>query len=228
MADLLKPDEVRDFVAWLSSLKVSNPKPAPPEPEKLDPNTLVPVSTSKTESKAPTPALDPKIGAQQYMLCGACHGQQGEGTAAAPPLAGSEWVTGSAENLIKIQLRGLAGPIKVKGQEYNFPAGMMPMAFQTDEQIASVLTHIRSNFGNKADPVSAAEVAALRSEVGKPQLTAAELIQPIAPEPKSPEAGTARSKKYDNMKSSLGAPAWVFVAIFFFALICVSAAFKKS
>lgn len=180
MADLLKPHEVRDFVAWLSSLKASNPKSAPPVPEILDPKTLVPVSTSKTENKA-SPALDPKIGAQQYMLCGACHGQQGEGTAAAPPLAGSEWVTGSAENLIKIQLRGLAGPIKVKGQEYNFPAGMMPMAFQTDEQIASVLTYIRSNFGNKAEPVSAAEVAALRSEVGKPQLTAPELIQPSAP-----------------------------------------------
>jgi quinoprotein glucose dehydrogenase len=227
MADLLKPHEVRDFVAWLSSLKASNPKPAPPAPEKLDPNTLAPVSTTKTEGKA-APALDPKIGAQQYMLCGACHGQQGEGTAAAPPLAGSEWVTGSAENLIKIQLRGLAGPIKVKGQEYNFPAGMMPMAFQTDEQIASVLTHIRSNFGNKAEPVSAAEVAALRSEVGKPKLTAAELIQPSAPEPKSPQASAARSKKYDNMKSSLGAPTWIFVTIFFFALVCVGAAFKKS
>jgi hypothetical protein len=162
------------------------------------------------------------------MLCGACHGQQGEGTAAAPPLAGSEWVTGPAENLIRIQLRGLTGPIKVKGQEYNFPAGMMAMAYQTDEQIAAVLTHIRSSFGNTAPApaVAPAEVAALRGEVGKPQLTAAELIQP---EPLAVSAKSAYTKesKYDNMKSSPGAPLWVFTAIFLFVLICFVGVFRK-
>lgn len=88
--------------------------------------------TPETAEAPPTSASPDmgKAGQQQYLLCGACHGQQGEGTAAGPPLAGSEWVNGPAENLIKIQLRGLTGPIKVKGQEYNFPAGMMPMAYQ--------------------------------------------------------------------------------------------------
>ena len=78
-----------------------------------------------------------KVGRQQYIICGACHGQGGEGTAAGPPLAGSEWVNGPTENLINIQLRGLIGPIEVKGQEYNFPGGMQPMAYQSDEQIAA-------------------------------------------------------------------------------------------
>jgi hypothetical protein len=44
------------------------------------------------------------------------------------------------------------GPITVAGKEYNFPGGMAPMAYQTDEQIAAVLTYIRNSFGNKAPP----------------------------------------------------------------------------
>jgi mono/diheme cytochrome c family protein len=119
-----------------------------------------------------------EIGKAQFMICGACHGQNGEGTPAGPPLAGSEWVTGPVSNLVIIQLRGLQGPITVAGKEYNFPGGMAPMGYQTDEQIANVLTYIRNSFGNKASSVKAEQVAALRSEVGKPQITAAELTQP--------------------------------------------------
>jgi mono/diheme cytochrome c family protein len=241
MGDLIKPDEIRDLVAWLASLS-QEPKKAPAKkPEIVDPSKLpgakpqlrrkpsdqilIPIATggdAATERAAP----DAKVGSQQFMLCGACHGQQGEGTAAGPPLAGSEWVNGSAENLIRIQLRGLVGPIKVKGKEYNFPAGMMAMAYQTDEQIAAVLTHVRSSFGNSAPAVTPAEVAALRSEVGKPQLTAAELIQPELPAPtENPADGKA--SKYDNMKSSPGLPLWAFGAIFVFVLVCLVGVFRK-
>ena len=47
-----------------------------------------------------------------------------------------------------------------------------------DEQIAGVLTYIRNSFGNKASATKPEQVAALRGEVGKPQITAAELIKP--------------------------------------------------
>jgi hypothetical protein len=87
-------------------------------------------------------------------------------------------VNGPVENLIKIQFRGLNGPITVKGKEYKFQVGMTPQSFQTDEQIAAVLTYVRNSFGNKAPAVSAAEVAALRSEIGKPPLNVEELIKP--------------------------------------------------
>ena len=126
-------------------------------------------------------AIDPavmEIGKAQYLVCGACHGQNGEGGPIAPPIAGSEWVTGPVSNLIIIQLRGLQGPITVAGVEYNYPVGMAPMAYQTDEQIASVLTYIRNSFGNKAYAVTPDQVAAMRGEVGKPQATVEELIQP--------------------------------------------------
>ena len=42
-----------------------------------------------------------------------------------PPLAGSEWVLGSEERLIRIVLHGLKGPVKVKGLE--FGAAAMPV-----------------------------------------------------------------------------------------------------
>ena len=129
----------------------------------------------------PDAPIDPavmEIGKAQFLVCGACHGQNGEGGPAGPPLAGSEWVTGPVSNLIKIQLRGLTGPITVNGVEYNFPAGMTPMAYQTDEQIAGVLTYIRNSFGNKAYAVKPEQVEALRGEVGKSQVTVEDLIKP--------------------------------------------------
>jgi len=125
--------------------------------------------------------IDPavmEVGKAQYLVCSACHGQNGEGGPIAPPLANADWVNGPISNLIRIQLRGLQGPITVNGVEYNFPGGMTPMAYQTDEQIAGVLTYIRNSFGNKASAVTPEQVAALRSEVGKPQLTVEELTKP--------------------------------------------------
>ena len=130
------------------------------------------------DPEAPIDPAQMEIGKTQYLVCGACHGQNGEGGPAGPPLAGSEWVTGPVSNLILIQLRGLKGPIEVAGKVYDFPAGMTPMAYQTDEQIAGVLTYIRNSFGNKASAVKPEQVAALRGEVGKPQLTAEELTKP--------------------------------------------------
>jgi mono/diheme cytochrome c family protein len=131
-----------------------------------------------TDPNAPVEPAVMETGKAQFLVCGACHGQNGEGSPAGPPLAGSEWVLGPVSNLVRIQLRGLTGPITVAGQEYHFPAGMAPMAYQTDEQIAAVLTFVRNSFGNEAPPVTPEQVAALRSEVGKPQLTADELVAP--------------------------------------------------
>jgi mono/diheme cytochrome c family protein len=127
---------------------------------------------------APDPAVM-EAGKIGFNLCMACHGPDGEGTQlVGPPLAKSNWVNGPAENLIAIQLRGLTGPIEVSGQTYTFIAPMVPQAFQTDEQIAAVLTYVRNSFGNKATPVSPEQVKALRGEVGKPMLTQADLIPP--------------------------------------------------
>ncbi|MFT5906121.1 MAG: mono/diheme cytochrome c family protein [Cryomorphaceae bacterium] len=118
------------------------------------------------------------------LKCTMCHGQNGEGIAIFPPLAGSEWVNGPEENLVKIQLRGLMGPITVKGKQYN---GMMPNnAAMSDKDIADVLTYVRSSMGNKAPAITVDTVKAIRAqEAGNATpLTVKDLKSPFAAEVK--------------------------------------------
>jgi len=64
-----------------------------------------------------------------------------------------------------IVLKGLQGPVKVKGQQYG-SAVMQPWdKTLTDQKIADVMTYERSDWGNKASPVTAEQIAALRKEL---------------------------------------------------------------
>jgi mono/diheme cytochrome c family protein len=99
--------------------------------------------------------------------CAVCHQPNGLGAASQgyPPLAGSEYVNGGTRRLGMIVLKGLQGPLTVKGQSFG-TAVMQPWdKTLTDAKIADVLTYIRSDWGNKGGPVSAAQVAALRKEL---------------------------------------------------------------
>jgi quinoprotein glucose dehydrogenase len=168
---VLSLGEVRDLVAWLATLEKGAAATKAPEPKPLDIATIKPVVHAA--------GVDPAVmalGKQQFALCSACHGPNAEGTVIAPPLAKSNWVNGPVENLIRIQLRGLQGPITVSGKEYKLPGPMPAQAYQTDEQIAAVLTYVRNSFGNAASPVTPAQVKALRGEVGQPPLTEADLV----------------------------------------------------
>jgi mono/diheme cytochrome c family protein len=99
--------------------------------------------------------------------CAVCHqpnglGADGQGY---PPLAGSEWVMGGTKRLGMILLKGLEGPITVKGKPYG-SAVMQPWdKTLTDAKIADVLTYIRQEWGNTGGPVSAEGIAALRKEI---------------------------------------------------------------
>ena len=143
----------------------------PAEVDKLTPAADAPIDPAVME-----------LGKTVYMNCLGCHGLNGEGLAGVgPPLAGSEWVTGPVSNLVHIQLRGLKGPITIKGQVMTFPIEMAPIltTLNTDDAgIAAVLTYIRNSFGNKASPVLPEQVKMMRGEVGKPALTEADLIKP--------------------------------------------------
>ncbi|MEK7950593.1 c-type cytochrome [Luteolibacter soli] len=139
-------------------------------------------AVDKRTPAADTP-IDPAVmakGQATFALCAACHGPAGAGVPpVGPPLAGSEWVTGPVSNLIRIQFRGLQGPLHVKGAVFTPLAPMTPViATQDDETIAAVLTFVRNSFGNKAAPVLPEQVKMLRSELGKPMLTEADLIKP--------------------------------------------------
>ncbi len=122
-------------------------------------------STPAPADVAPATTVANAEGEALYQRCVTCHMADGNGLAGAfPPLAGSEWVTGPAARPIAIVLHGLQGPITVKGQVYNsamiaYGTGV-PMS---DDEVAAVLTYVRSSFGNSAPAVTPAEVAAVRA-----------------------------------------------------------------
>jgi mono/diheme cytochrome c family protein len=102
--------------------------------------------------------------------CVTCHQANGQGIPGVyPPLAGSEWVQGPEERVIRILLDGLKGPVTVEGK--TFGASVMP-AFGphqfnwSDEKISQVLTYVRQEWGNKAGPITADQVAAVAAKVG--------------------------------------------------------------
>lgn len=105
------------------------------------------------------------LGKPVYMNnCATCHQATGLGVPGAfPPLAGSEWVAGNEERIIRIVLHGLQGPIKVAGNDYNNVMAPLGTVLK-DEQIANVLSYIRSEWGNSAPEVLPETVAKVRAE----------------------------------------------------------------
>ena len=99
-------------------------------------------------------------------VCIACHQPTGMGLPPMfPPLAGSDWVNvNKPDRMIRMVLHGFTGPITLNGKPFVSPAPMMPPqgGALNDEQIAGVLTYVRSNFGNKAGPVTPEQVKAIR------------------------------------------------------------------
>ena len=95
--------------------------------------------------------------------CAICHQNDGQGAGTRyPPLAGTDWVSGDKERLIKVILHGLEGEVEINGTIFN---SMMPQhSFLNDDEIAGLLTYIRSSFGNNAAPIEASEVKLVRAQ----------------------------------------------------------------
>ncbi|NRR32640.1 cytochrome c [Oxalobacteraceae bacterium] len=82
--------------------------------------------------------------------CAACHQANGRGIPGAfPALAGNAFVKGRPEEVAAVLLKG-------RGGMPDFSASL------SDRDIASVLTFVRSNWGNGAAPLAEPEVQALR------------------------------------------------------------------
>jgi mono/diheme cytochrome c family protein len=112
-------------------------------------------------------------GARLYeQHCAQCHGPQGEGTRlpngdfAYLPLSGNRSLgLSSPANLIQTVLHGGFGPSTA---DHTQPFGMQPFLFTlSDEQIAAVLTHLRSQQPQALPAVSALEVQELRGTGGR-------------------------------------------------------------
>lgn len=94
--------------------------------------------------------------------CSSCHQANGKGQPGVfPPLAGNAVVTGTPTTVIHIVKDGLAGKIQVAGSTYN---GQMPpwKGTLSDSDIASVVTYIRSSWGNHASAVTTSQVTATK------------------------------------------------------------------
>ena len=101
-------------------------------------------------------------GKQLYgAKCAACHQGSGLGVAGVfPPIAASEWVLGDEKILTNILLHGVNGEMIVKGNKYN---GAMPAwKSLSDDELAAVLTYIRSDWGNAAPPIKAETIKSQR------------------------------------------------------------------
>jgi mono/diheme cytochrome c family protein len=136
----------------------------------LDPGTLPTAKKSVTgPGGAPqTAELSPAERGKKIFSanCATCHQMTGLGVAGQyPPLAGSEYVMGGTRRLGMIVLKGLEGPVTVKGAQYG-SAVMQPWEKTlTDAKIADVLTYIRQEWGNTGGPVTPEGIAALRKEL---------------------------------------------------------------
>jgi len=106
-----------------------------------------------------------KKGEAFYSQCAACHGEQGQGVSGlAPALAQASWVTGPPEWLARIILQGMRGPIEINGERFD---GVMPahghLPELDDDTLAGLMTYLRRSWGNAEDPVTTAQVAAIRA-----------------------------------------------------------------
>lgn len=121
------------------------------------------------------PKIDPLVlGKRNYeQVCATCHQATGLGVEGIyPPLAASEWVTGSADRVIRVVAHGLKGPITVAGKQYG--AAAMPAFARVpnggynwnEERIAAVLTYIRASWGNNAEAITADQVSAVLQQEG--------------------------------------------------------------
>jgi mono/diheme cytochrome c family protein len=104
-----------------------------------------------------------EAGAAIYLgSCVSCHGIDGKGqTPFMPPLAGNPVVLdNNPSSLINLVLNG-AEPLIVKGtpDSYRMPQYRVQL---TDAEIASVLSFVRSAWGNGASPVTSDRVKTLR------------------------------------------------------------------
>jgi mono/diheme cytochrome c family protein len=143
----LNDDDARAMAVYLKGLAQGGP------PEKA--------STSLPSAES---SLLLSVGKSIYDRdCASCHGAVGQGMPPDyPPLAGNQSIQMvSAVNPIRMVLNGGYPP----GTSGNpMPHGMPPFAQKlSDDEVAAVVTYIRTAWGNRGEPVSARQANELRA-----------------------------------------------------------------
>lgn len=178
---VIPSDDGKALVAYLLSLKqpvLTSTQPGAP-----------PLS-----SAGGTPGFDATKGATLFAdNCAACHGAEGKGVPGTfPPLAGDPVVNAAnPTEHISTVLHGLSGKV-INGQKYE--AQMPPFADQlSDQQIADIIDHERSSWGNRGALITAADVVAVRAN---------EPLQQHAAAPAQAAPAPAQASTFDAAKGS--------------------------
>ena len=121
-------------------------------------------ATAATAPSGRIPSTVAERGLKVYdRHCATCHGEQGQGAPGIyPALAGNRAVLlGEPTNLVQALLYGGYGPATAGHPR---PYGMPPFVLELDDRdIAAVLTHIRSQWGNQASEVTPLQVNRIRA-----------------------------------------------------------------
>ncbi|MEP0365957.1 MAG: cbb3-type cytochrome c oxidase subunit II [Cyclobacteriaceae bacterium] len=149
--EIVAGQDALDLVAYLQSLKQANLKSEPPV--KFIPSTKNEVAAEMSEQGSVLPD-----GQQLYMAtCAACHQAAGTGLSGAfPPLAGSPVVNDpDPDLLVRIILQGY----DARPEYAQMPAFSASL---DDQEIAAIVNHERSSWGNSASEVTADQVKQIR------------------------------------------------------------------
>jgi mono/diheme cytochrome c family protein len=141
-------EDIRAMAIYLKGIAESSRSSAPP------------ASTLPTRESSLLISLGKTVYDQR---CATCHGAQGEGKPPHwPPLAGNQSIQmESAVNAIRMVLNGGYPPATAANPR---PYGMPPFAGQlSDNEVAAVVSYIRTSWGNRGTPVGAREANELRA-----------------------------------------------------------------
>ena len=120
--------------------------------------TLISFQSGSTDLEASM-----KRGKEIYLNnCISCHMDNGEGIPGVfPPLAKSDYLMADLKRSVQQILYGARGEMTVNGKTYSME--MAGFNF-TDEEMSDLLNYIRNSWGNKAAPVTSADVAEARKK----------------------------------------------------------------
>lgn len=97
-------------------------------------------------------------------FCMSCHMEDGKGLPAVYPSLVQTGNLKDKNKLVQIILKGMRGPINVKGEKYDTEMAGVDL---TDKEVADVINYIRNSWGNKAPLIKTAEVAPAKKIVIK-------------------------------------------------------------
>ncbi|HZL12238.1 MAG TPA: cytochrome c [Prolixibacteraceae bacterium] len=133
------------------------------EKKKVEAVSSEQLATEMSENLPVQPAKKEHPGKAVYtQYCLVCHQADGSGVPNMhPPLGPGSWVGKDPKELVALMMKGLSGKIEVNGEVYK--SYMPSHAKLTNNEIANVLSYIRSSFGNDFEPVTADFVKKVKS-----------------------------------------------------------------